>query len=89
MGELDVPLGKDVQRAMSLVEQSGESALKSRREKERSETGSFRSVAGSMVSGLSLGGWWGTGAKVRDPGESSKRARWGGREESRDESERA
>lgn len=70
VGELDVPLGKDVQRAMSLVELSGADIARRRREERRSETGSFRSVAGSMVSGLSLGGWWGTGGKVKDPGQS-------------------
>ena len=70
VGELDVPLGRDVQRAMSLVELSGAELARRRREERRSETGSFRSVAGSMVSGLSLGGWWGTGGKVKDPGQS-------------------
>ena len=70
VGELDVPLGKDVQRAMSLVEVSSAEILRRRRDERRSETGSFRSVAGSMVSGLSLGGWWGTGGKVKDPGQS-------------------
>lgn len=62
VGDLDVPLGKDTQRAMVFAE----TASPKRKAKDRTETASFMSAM-SSVSTLNLGGWWGT-TKVQDPG---------------------
>jgi hypothetical protein len=72
VGRLDVPLGDETKRAMSFAEPSEEERRKRARERDRAETGSFRSALSVVSSTMSLGGWWGTSKAAVDPGQSSK-----------------
>lgn len=65
VGSLEVKIEVDARRAISLIEPLASSHGGS----DRSETGSFRSMASSAVSSLGLGGWW--GASNNDPGTFS------------------
>lgn len=64
VGSLEFKIEADARRAISLVE-----PVASHGGRDRSETGSFRSMASSAVSSLGLGGWW--GASNSDPGAPS------------------